>query len=92
MLTKPCGHMCVCEVCSVFVKKCVQCRCVVEKQASFLECCSSENTTEITNNSMSNDESAGNQSMHKLQQQLQDIKEQVEIFHKRKFRLYILKW
>ncbi|XP_070305217.1 E3 ubiquitin-protein ligase mib1 [Salvelinus sp. IW2-2015] len=39
VLFEPCGHMCACENCASLMKKCVQCRAVVERRTPFVLCC-----------------------------------------------------
>ncbi len=84
VLFKPCNHMCACEVCAPLMKKCVKCRVQIEKQVPLLECCSLEKVPmpNILTNSLNKEINNTNlieetTDMHKLQQQLQDIKEQV---------------
>jgi hypothetical protein len=76
--------MCACEVCAPLMKKCVKCRVQIEKQVPLLECCSLEKVPmpNILTNSLNKEINNTNlieetTDMHKLQQQLQDIKEQV---------------
>lgn len=85
VLFQPCGHMCACENCASLMKKCVQCRAVVERRVPFIMCCggkSSEDTTDdISSGSIpvlqkDKDNTNVNADVQKLQQQLQDIKEQ----------------
>lgn len=84
----PCGHACACEVCAVLMKKCVKCRVQIEKQISFEELCSIKQEKSTSNSckdesvtSLANDNSIGTTDMVKLQQQLQDIKDQVCILN-----------
>ncbi|XP_047739586.1 E3 ubiquitin-protein ligase mib1 [Hyalella azteca] len=39
VLFVPCGHMCACTNCATLMKKCVQCRNVIEKTVPFIVCC-----------------------------------------------------
>lgn len=39
VLFQPCGHMCACDNCASLMKKCVQCRGVIEKHIPFIVCC-----------------------------------------------------
>ncbi len=76
ILFEPCGHICACEVCALLMKKCVKCRCKIEKQVPFIECCKEMLAhSEIAD--LTADKSTDANDMHKLQQQLQDIKDQV---------------
>ncbi|CAF1011737.1 unnamed protein product, partial [Brachionus calyciflorus] len=67
VLVEPCGHVCSCIACSKLLKKCIQCRVPIEKQICVMN---------------SNDEKDGlnlignNLSVTKLQQELENIKEQ----------------
>ena len=82
-LFQPCGHVCACEVCAVLMKKCVKCRVPIERQISFVQCCAIQQEK-----SSLRDETASPPLLQttepndvvKLQQQLQDIKEQVFSF------------
>ena len=79
ILFQPCGHFCTCENCSKLMKKCIKCKIQIEPQLSFLPGC---NNDELKNNSLLNaslnagDELMDKNGVKKLQQQLQDIKEQ----------------
>ncbi|XP_051879285.1 E3 ubiquitin-protein ligase mib1 isoform X1 [Pristis pectinata] len=85
VLFQPCGHMCACENCASLMKKCVQCRAVVERRVPFIMCCGGKGT-EDSNDDLSSgnitplqrdkDNTNVNADVQKLQQQLQDIKEQ----------------
>ncbi|XP_022097091.1 E3 ubiquitin-protein ligase MIB1-like [Acanthaster planci] len=79
VLFQPCSHMCACDGCASLMKKCVQCRCQIDKMIPFIVCCggkappvASNNATQAKPQKMNN----ANSELHKLQQQLQDIKEQ----------------
>lgn len=79
VLFKPCGHMCACESCGSLMKKCVQCRAPIERLVPFIVCCGGTAPTPSTSSGglMNN----GRQDttladLQKLQQQLQDIKDQ----------------
>ncbi|XP_017930663.1 E3 ubiquitin-protein ligase MIB1 [Manacus vitellinus] len=85
VLFQPCGHMCACENCASLMKKCVQCRAVVERRVPFIMCCGGKGTEDTTDDISSGnipvlqkdkDNTNVNADVQKLQQQLQDIKEQ----------------
>uniref|UniRef100_A0A8C7DWL7 E3 ubiquitin-protein ligase MIB1 n=1 Tax=Naja naja TaxID=35670 RepID=A0A8C7DWL7_NAJNA len=85
VLFQPCGHMCACENCASLMKKCVQCRAVVERRVPFIMCCGGKGTEDtiddISDGNISvlqkdKDNTNVNADVQKLQQQLQDIKEQ----------------
>uniref|UniRef100_A0A4W4ERH3 E3 ubiquitin-protein ligase MIB1 n=1 Tax=Electrophorus electricus TaxID=8005 RepID=A0A4W4ERH3_ELEEL len=87
VLFQPCGHMCACENCASLMKKCVQCRAVVERRTPFVLCCGGkgmEDTPDDEDLTSGNipalqrdkDNTNVNADVQKLQQQLQDIKEQ----------------
>ncbi|KAH0617785.1 hypothetical protein JD844_016372 [Phrynosoma platyrhinos] len=85
VLFQPCGHMCACENCASLMKKCVQCRAVVERRVPFIMCCGGKGTEDSTDDITSGnipvlqkdkDNTNVNADVQKLQQQLQDIKEQ----------------
>nr|XP_014343721.1 PREDICTED: E3 ubiquitin-protein ligase MIB1 [Latimeria chalumnae] len=85
VLFQPCGHMCACENCASLMKKCVQCRAVVERRVPFIMCCGGKGTEDSTDDLTSGtipplqrdkDNTNVNADVQKLQQQLQDIKEQ----------------
>ncbi|XP_013911723.1 PREDICTED: E3 ubiquitin-protein ligase MIB1 isoform X3 [Thamnophis sirtalis] len=85
VLFQPCGHMCACENCASLMKKCVQCRAVVERRVPFIMCCGGKGTEETIDDITSGnipvmqkdkDNTNVNADVQKLQQQLQDIKEQ----------------
>lgn len=85
VLFQPCGHMCACENCASLMKKCVQCRAVVERRVPFITCCggksSEDPSDEISSGNIpvlqkDKDNTNVNADVQKLQQQLQDIKEQ----------------
>ncbi|XP_075444629.1 E3 ubiquitin-protein ligase MIB1 [Ascaphus truei] len=85
VLFQPCGHMCACENCASLMKKCVQCRAVVERRVPFVMCCSGKCIEEVTDDiaggnipalQKDKDNTNVNADVQKLQQQLQDIKEQ----------------
>ncbi|XP_058030334.1 E3 ubiquitin-protein ligase MIB1 isoform X2 [Ahaetulla prasina] len=85
VLFQPCGHMCACENCASLMKKCVQCRAVVERRVPFIMCCggkgAEDTIDDITSGNIpvlqkDKDNTNVNADVQKLQQQLQDIKEQ----------------
>ncbi|XP_061410032.1 E3 ubiquitin-protein ligase MIB1 isoform X1 [Lethenteron reissneri] len=91
VLFQPCGHMCACDNCASLMKKCVQCRSTVDVRVPFSVCCGSKASDEEEEededdpySGMGNmqplqkdkDNTNMNADIHKLQQQLQDIKEQ----------------
>ena len=76
ILFEPCGHICACEACAMLMKKCVVCRCVIEKRKTFMECCELVTGTSECHDSSNKENSEDPTDMHKLQQQLQDIKDQ----------------
>uniref|UniRef100_A0A674GA92 RING-type E3 ubiquitin transferase n=1 Tax=Taeniopygia guttata TaxID=59729 RepID=A0A674GA92_TAEGU len=85
VLFQPCGHMCACENCASLMKKCVQCRAVVERRVPFIMCCGGKGTEDTSDDISSGnipvlqkdkDNTNVNADVQKLQQQLQDIKEQ----------------
>lgn len=78
ILLEPCGHMCTCEGCSKLLKKCIKCRVQIDKQINFLNKKSLPDSP-VLNKSTQNieAESTNLNDVKKLQQQLQDIKEQV---------------
>ncbi|XP_034183009.1 E3 ubiquitin-protein ligase mind bomb 1 isoform X2 [Osmia lignaria lignaria] len=76
MLFRPCGHMCACESCATLMKKCVQCS-ISDVKNDAEEETIPQNTGSgeaILMNNGSRDTSHSD--IQKLQQQLQDIKEQ----------------
>uniref|UniRef100_A0A3P9LX09 RING-type E3 ubiquitin transferase n=1 Tax=Oryzias latipes TaxID=8090 RepID=A0A3P9LX09_ORYLA len=76
VLFQPCGHMCACENCASLMKKCVQCRAVVERRTPFVLCCGGKASGNIPGLQRDKDNTNVNADVQKLQQQLQDIKEQ----------------
>ncbi|PIN88193.1 hypothetical protein AB205_0169350 [Aquarana catesbeiana] len=85
VLFQPCGHMCACENCASLMKKCVQCRALVERRVPFVMCCSGKAGEDVTDDTAGGnipvlqkdkDNTNVNADVQKLQQQLQDIKEQ----------------
>nr|XP_023399712.1 E3 ubiquitin-protein ligase MIB1 isoform X1 [Loxodonta africana] len=85
VLFQPCGHMCACENCASLMKKCVQCRAVVERRVPFIMCCGGKSAEDTADDISSGtipvlqkdkDNTNVNADVQKLQQQLQDIKEQ----------------
>ncbi|KAB0360392.1 hypothetical protein FD754_004548 [Muntiacus muntjak] len=85
VLFQPCGHMCACENCANLMKKCVQCRAVVERRVPFIMCCGGKSAEDTADDISSGnipvlqkdkDNTNVNADVQKLQQQLQDIKEQ----------------
>jgi E3 ubiquitin-protein ligase mind-bomb len=88
ILLQPCGHMCTCADCSKLLKKCIKCREVIEKKTPYYELCTVNTPKEsilTPSNSFLNRYSAAGleededktKDLKKLQQQLEDIKEQV---------------
>ncbi|CAD5112182.1 DgyrCDS1415 [Dimorphilus gyrociliatus] len=80
VLFKPCGHMCACHTCGSLMKKCVQCRSNIDKMVPFVVCCGgtpppapSTPSATIMNNGRADNSI---KDVQKLQQQLQDIKDQ----------------
>lgn len=67
VLLEPCGHIYTCEPCSKPLKKCIECRVPIEKQINIF----SSTKSKISDGNCLN--------LKKLQQQLQDIKEQVKL-------------
>lgn len=77
VLFKPCGHMCACEGCANLMKKCVQCRASIEKTVPFIVCCGGNPPPEPQKTGFMNNGSRDvSRDIQKLQQQLQDIKDQ----------------
>uniref|UniRef100_A0A4W6C6J5 RING-type E3 ubiquitin transferase n=1 Tax=Lates calcarifer TaxID=8187 RepID=A0A4W6C6J5_LATCA len=89
VLFQPCGHMCACENCASLMKKCVQCRAVVERRTPFVLCCGGKGMEDDYKEDLitlfvgnipalqrDKDNTNVNADVQKLQQQLQDIKEQ----------------
>lgn len=90
VLFKPCGHMCACDGCAALMKKCVQCRAQIDKVIPFIVCCGgtaplavflsnfpATQAAAASGNLMNNgSRDTTNSDIQKLQQQLQDIKEQ----------------
>lgn len=77
VLFKPCGHMCACEGCANLMKKCVQCRASIEKTVPFIVCCGGSPPPEPQKVGFMNNGSRDvSRDIQKLQQQLQDIKDQ----------------
>lgn len=71
--------------CASLMKKCVQCRAVVERRVPFIMCCGGKSSEDATDDISSGnipvlqkdkDNTNVNADVQKLQQQLQDIKEQ----------------
>ncbi|XP_033645238.1 E3 ubiquitin-protein ligase MIB1-like [Asterias rubens] len=76
-LFQPCGHMCACDGCASLMKKCVQCRCQIDKLIPFVVCCGGKAPTVASNNTAKPQKmNNANSEVNKLEQQLQDIKEQ----------------
>ena len=75
---EPCGHLCSCEVCAKLMKKCIKCRTPIDKQVSWTQLCaqSQEKAVKTVSESVSTPPLI-TKDIQKLQQQLQDIKEQV---------------
>ncbi len=69
--------MCACEVCALLMKKCVTCRSLIQKQVSFSECCTLKKGPDASETARKETNEIDPSDMHKLQQQLQDIKDQV---------------
>lgn len=91
VLFKPCGHMCACDGCAALMKKCVQCRAQIDKVIPFIVCCGGtvltwaglsilqgSNQPQPGPGMMMNNgcRDTSHSDIQKLQQQLQDIKEQ----------------
>ncbi|CAL1265913.1 unnamed protein product [Larinioides sclopetarius] len=91
VLFKPCGHLCACDSCAALMKKCVQCRAQIDKVIPFIVCCGGtvpvpsgvpavQTSTPIAANPANMNMMMNNGCLHndiqKLQDQLQDIKEQ----------------
>ncbi|XP_076440202.1 E3 ubiquitin-protein ligase MIB1-like [Babylonia areolata] len=77
VLFRPCGHMCACEGCANLMKKCVQCRASIEKTVPFIVCCGGNPPPEPQKTGYMNNGSRDvSRDIQKLQQQLQDIKDQ----------------
>ncbi|XP_013418712.1 E3 ubiquitin-protein ligase MIB1-like isoform X2 [Lingula anatina] len=75
ILFKPCGHMCACDGCAALMKKCVQCRSSIDKMIPFIVCCGGTPPPTVT--PAGKNEVLNNvHDVQKLQQQLQDIKDQ----------------
>uniref|UniRef100_H2YAN8 RING-type E3 ubiquitin transferase n=1 Tax=Ciona savignyi TaxID=51511 RepID=H2YAN8_CIOSA len=79
---KPCGHICACQGCSNLMKKCLRCREPIESRHPFAECRApvsnaSPKSSQNMANHLSKDSRNSEAEIRKLQQQLQDIKEQV---------------
>ncbi|XP_011445686.1 E3 ubiquitin-protein ligase MIB1-like isoform X2 [Crassostrea angulata] len=73
----PCGHMCACDGCGQLMKKCVQCRSSIEKTVPFIVCCGGTPPPAPQPPGIMNNGSRDNtKDIQKLQQQLQDIKDQ----------------
>ncbi|XP_060567947.1 E3 ubiquitin-protein ligase MIB1-like [Ruditapes philippinarum] len=77
VLFKPCSHMCACDGCASLMKKCVQCRASIDKLVPFIVCCGGNpppapQPAGIMNNGAKD----VGKDIQKLQQQLQDIKDQ----------------
>lgn len=83
VLFEPCGHICACEVCALLMKKCVECRCKIEKHVPFIQCCRELQVHPIVESDVSENKTTDANDMHKLQQQLQDIKDQVSFLNER---------
>uniref|UniRef100_A0A8C1ML56 E3 ubiquitin-protein ligase MIB1 n=1 Tax=Cyprinus carpio TaxID=7962 RepID=A0A8C1ML56_CYPCA len=80
----PCGH--IATYCASLMKKCVQCRAVVEHRTPFVLCCGGKGMEDATDDEdltsgnipalqRDKDNTNVNADVQKLQQQLQDIKE-----------------
>ncbi|CAE1285817.1 MIB [Acanthosepion pharaonis] len=77
ILFKPCGHMCACDGCAALMKKCVQCRAQIEKTVPFIVCCGGNPPPAPQPSGVMNNGSRDlSRDIQKLQQQLQDIKDQ----------------
>ncbi|RWS21953.1 E3 ubiquitin-protein ligase MIB1-like protein [Leptotrombidium deliense] len=82
VLFKPCGHMCACDGCAALMKKCVQCRAQIDKVIPFIVCCGGtappppQMTLQVGTLMNNGARDMSNTDVQKLQQQLQDIKEQ----------------
>ncbi|XP_052273391.1 E3 ubiquitin-protein ligase MIB1-like [Dreissena polymorpha] len=77
VLFKPCSHMCACDGCASLMKKCVQCRASIDKLVPFIVCCGG-NPPPVPQPAgiMNNGAKDTTKDIQKLQQQLQDIKDQ----------------
>lgn len=76
-LFKPCSHMCACDGCASLMKKCVQCRASIDKLVPFIVCCGGNPPpTPQPAGIMNNGAKDVGKDIQKLQQQLQDIKDQ----------------
>ncbi|XP_071952953.1 E3 ubiquitin-protein ligase MIB1-like isoform X2 [Antedon mediterranea] len=79
VLFKPCGHMCACSSCANLMKKCVQCRETIDKTVPFIVCCGGQEQPVVPvqqNKPVNTRTIQNNADIIKLQQQLQDIKDQ----------------
>ncbi|XP_067677818.1 E3 ubiquitin-protein ligase MIB1-like isoform X1 [Haliotis asinina] len=77
IMFKPCGHMCACDGCAALMKKCVQCRASIEKTIPFIVCCGgTPPPAPQAPGVMNNGSRDVSRDIQKLQQQLQDIKDQ----------------
>ncbi|XP_066272663.1 E3 ubiquitin-protein ligase MIB1-like isoform X1 [Branchiostoma lanceolatum] len=77
VLFEPCLHICACDNCASLMKKCVQCRSNIDKMVPFIVCCGGKPPLEKTQNQVqAGGQATNNADIQKLQQQLQDIKDQ----------------
>ncbi|UJR26643.1 hypothetical protein I4U23_007960 [Adineta vaga] len=83
VMYKPCGHLIACEECAGIMQVCLVCRVPIESTVSFEKLCSgnNENVTsksELSNTlAMSSNNVSDAVALARLQQQLQEIREQV---------------
>ncbi|KAI8501430.1 E3 ubiquitin-protein ligase mib1 [Branchiostoma belcheri] len=79
VLFEPCLHICACDNCASLMKKCVQCRSNIDKMVPFIVCCGGKPPLEKTQNQVqAGGQATNNADIQKLQQQLQDIKDQLK--------------
>lgn len=77
VLFMPCAHMCACDGCAALMKKCVQCRSSIDKLVPFIVCCGGNPPPAPQPPGIMNNGSRDTtKDVQKLQQQLQDIKDQ----------------
>ena len=77
---KPCGHLIACDECACLMKKCFICRSAVESIVNFHELCTIQQectTMKSDNTSSSSNNVSDAVALARLQQQLQEIREQV---------------
>ncbi|XP_012288064.1 E3 ubiquitin-protein ligase MIB1 [Orussus abietinus] len=90
VLFRPCSHMCACESCAALMKKCVQCRAQIQHMVPMSICYGEEEVKAAPEEESAPSNTEGGEAalmnngsrdtsrsdIQKLQQQLQDIKEQ----------------